>query len=57
MIVYLNDILIFTQTLKDYYKVVYKVLKVLAKYKLSLYPKYKFDKQYIEYLELVISQN
>ena len=35
-IVYLDNIFIFTWILKDYYKVVYKVFKVLAKYKLFL---------------------
>ena len=45
MIVYLDNIFIFTQILEDYYKAVYKVFKVLAKYKLFLYfKKYKFDK-------------
>ena len=56
MIIYLNNILIFTQILKDHYKVVCKVLKVLTEYKLYLCPKkYKFDKQKIEYLRLAIS--
>ena len=58
MIVYLKDILIFTQTLEDYYKVVCRVLEILTKHKLFLYPKkYKFDKQQIEYLKLLISQD
>ena len=30
MIVYLNDIFIFTRTLKYHYKIVYRVFKVLA---------------------------
>jgi len=34
MIVYLNNILIFTQTLEEYHRVVIKVLKVVAKHKL-----------------------
>jgi len=37
MIVYLNDILIFTWMLKEYYKVVYRVLEVLAEHKLFFY--------------------
>jgi len=42
MIVYLDNIFIFTWTLEDYYNIVYKVLEVLAKYKLFLYlEKYK----------------
>ena len=45
MIVYLDDILIFIQTLEEYYKTIYKVLEVLAKWKLLLYSKkYKFNK-------------
>ena len=44
MIVYLNNILIFTQTLKEHYKTVCRVIEVLNKYKLFLYPKKcKFD--------------
>jgi len=51
MIMYLNNILIFIWTLKDYYKVVCRVLKVLAEHKLSLHSeKYK-------YLYLVISED
>ena len=54
MIVYLNNILIFTWTLEKYYKVVCRVLEVLAKYKLFLFfKKYEFDKLYIEYLGLI----
>ena len=34
MIVYLDIILIFTQILKEYYKVIHRVMEVLAKYKL-----------------------
>ena len=36
MIVYLDDILIFIQTLEEYHKVVYRVLEILAKHKLFL---------------------
>ena len=46
IIVYFDNILIFTWILKEYYKIVYRVLEVLAKHKL-----------YIEYLDLVISEN
>jgi len=54
MIVYLNNILIFTWTLKEHHKVVCRVLKVLAKYKLFIFfKKYEFDKQYIEYLGFI----
>ena len=45
IIVYLNNIFIFTQTLEDNCKTLYKVLEVLAKYKLFLYSKkYEFNK-------------
>lgn len=55
IIVYLKNILIFTQILKEYYK---EVLEFLAKHKLFLCSKkYKFDKPYIEYLDLVISKD
>ena len=55
MIVYLNNILIFTWTLEKYYRVISKVLKILVKYKLHFWwEKYKFDKQQIKYLGLVI---
>jgi len=58
IIVYLDDILIFTQILKEHHKVVHRVLKVLAKHKMFLYLEtYKFDKSYIEYLGLVISED
>jgi len=44
MIVYLNNILIFIQTLEEHYKTVCRVIEVLNKYKLFLYPKKcKFD--------------
>jgi len=46
MIVYLNNIVIFTKTSEEHYQAICRVIKVLAEYKLFLYPKkYKFDKQ------------
>jgi len=58
MIVYLDNILIFTWTLEDYCKTVYKALKVLAKHKLFLHSeKCEFNKQQIEYLRLVILED
>jgi len=36
IIVYLNNILIFNQTLKEHHKAVCRVLGVLAKYKLAM---------------------
>lgn len=58
IIVYLNNILIFTQILEDNCKIIYRVLEVLAKHKLFLYSKkYEFNKWQIEYLRLVISKD
>jgi len=52
IIVYLDNILIFTWTLKEHYKVVCKVLDVWVKHKLFFcLEKCKFD---IKYLDLVI---
>jgi len=49
MIVYLDNILIFIQTLEEYYKAIYRIMKVLAKHELFLDPKkYKFNKQQIK---------
>jgi len=45
IIVYLNNILIFIQTLKEYHQAVYKIIEVLTKHKMFLYPKKcEFDK-------------
>ena len=50
MIVYLNNILIFIQTLEEYHRAVCRVIKVIVKHKLFLcLKKYKFDKQRIYY--------
>lgn len=58
IIVYLNDILIFTQILEKYHRVDYRVLKILAEHKLFFcLKKYKFDKWQIKYLGLVIFKN
>ena len=58
MIVYLDNIIIFIQTLEDYYKRVCRVLEILAKYKLYLCStRYEFNRQKIEYLALVILEN
>jgi len=46
IIVYLDDILIFTQTLEEYYRIVSRVLEILAEYKLYLQSeKCKFNRQ------------
>jgi len=45
MVVYLDNILIFTQTLEKHYRAICTIIEVLAKYKLFLYSKkYEFDK-------------
>ena len=58
MVVYLNNILIFTRTEEEHAKTIQWVLQVLQKNKLFLYlEKCKFCKEWIEYLGLVISEN
>jgi len=55
--VYLDNIFIFIQTLEEYYRVIHKTMEVLAEYKLFFcLEKYKFNKQQIKYLNLVISK-
>ena len=58
VVVYLDDILIFTKTEEEHAQAVRQVLQVLKENKLFLHPeKCKFYKQRIEYLGLVISEN
>ena len=58
MVVYLDDILIFTRIEEEHAKAIRRVLQVLKEHKLFLRPeKYKFCKERIEYLGLVISEN
>ena len=58
MVVYLNDILIFTQTKKEHTKAIQQVLQILQKNKLFLHSeKCEFCKEQIEYLDLVILEN
>jgi len=58
MVVYLDDILIFTRTVEEHAIAVRRVLEVLAQNKLSLRPKKcEFQKTQIEYLGLVVSEN
>jgi len=58
VMVYLNDILIFTKTEEEHAQAVRWVLQVLKENKLFLCPeKCEFYKQWIEYLGLVISEN
>jgi len=58
IVVYLDDILIFTKMEEEHTQVVRRMLQVLKENKLFLCPeKCKFYKQRIEYLGLVISEN
>jgi len=57
LVVYLDDILLFHDTLADLYKLTYKVLSRLPKYDLYLKPeKCSFDQTTIEYLGVIISE-
>ena len=58
MVVYLDDILIFTRTEEEHAKAIRWVLQVLQEHKLFLHlEKCEFCKERIEYLGLVISEN
>jgi len=58
VVVYLDDILIFTKTEEEHEQAVQRVLEILAEHKLFLRPeKYEFHRKQIEYLRLVISEN
>jgi len=58
MVVYLDDILIFTRMKEEHKQAVRRVLQVLKENKLFLRPeKCEFCKQQIEYLGLIISEN
>jgi len=58
MMVYLDDILIFTRMEEEHAKAIRRVPQVLQEYKLFLRPeKCEFCKERIEYLGLVISEN
>jgi len=58
VVVYLDDILIFTRTEEEHERVVRRVLEVLVEHKLFLRPeKCEFHWKEIEYLRLVISEN
>jgi len=58
MVVYLDDILIFTETLKEHRRVTQRVMELLQKNNLFLKPeKCKFEKTEVEYLGVIISQN
>jgi len=58
VVVYLDDILIFTETLEEHRKVTRCVLELLEKHKLYLRPdKCEFEKTTVEYLGVIISHN
>ena len=58
MVVYLDDILIFTRTEEEHAKAIWQVLQVLQENKLLLcLEKCEFCKEQIKYLGLVISEN
>jgi len=58
VVVYLDDILIFTETEEEHEQAVRRVLEVLAEHKLFLrLEKCEFHQKWIEYLGLVISEN
>jgi hypothetical protein len=58
VVVYLDDILIFTKTLDEHQEVTKRVLGRLAEHELFLQPeKCEFEKTRIKYLGLIISEN
>ncbi len=58
VVVYLDDILIFTETLEEHQKVTWRVIELLEKNKLYLQAdKCEFEKTMIEYLGVIISHN
>ena len=58
VIVYLDDILIFTETLEEHWVIEQRVLELMRKHKLYLkLEKCEFEKTTIKYLGIVISEN
>jgi len=58
VVVYLDDILIYTETVEEHRAVTRRVLELLQKHKLFLKPdKCEFEKTRVEYLGVVISHN
>ena len=58
VVVYLDDILIFTKMEEEHEQAVQRVLEILVEHKLFFHPeKYKFYQRQIKYLRLVISEN
>jgi len=57
-VVYLDDILIFTETLEEHWRVTWRVMELLQKNNLFLKPeKCEFEQTEVEYLGVIISQN
>jgi len=58
VLVYMDDIIIFTNTLEEHRKITCKVQKILCKHNLYLKPeKCEFEKMTVGYLGVIISQN
>ena len=58
IVIYIDDILIFMQTIEEHRSIVRQVLQILANNKLLLYPKKcKFHQTKIKYLRVIISQD
>ena len=58
VVVYLDNILIFTETLEEHRRVTQRVMELLRKNSLFLKPeKCEFEKTEVEYLGVIISQN
>jgi len=58
VVVYLDNILIFMETLEEHWKITCCVLELLEKHKLYLHPdKCEFEKTTIKYLRVIISHN
>jgi len=58
VVVYLDDILIFTKDLEEHRRITHRVLGRLAEHQLYLQPeKCEFEKTHVEYLGLIISEN
>jgi transposase InsO family protein len=58
VVVYLDDILIFTKTVEEHRAVTRRVLELLRKHKLFLKPdKCEFEKTKVEYLGVIVSHN
>jgi len=58
VVVCLDNILIFTRTIEQHAKIIWRVLEILVEHKLCLcLEKYKFQKEHIKYLGLVMLEN